>query len=121
MVDATQTDDLLGTESGDAPHRRRKNATRKSQGPLHDVLTAALPDMVGPGNVCDLHKLADRLGITQQAIYKWMRPNYPNRIPFKQARAIVQMSQNQTLSRLTAGERHRWHPATEKDFFDFVT
>ncbi len=48
---------------------RWKRATR---GPLHDLLTRALPDLVDErSKVVNLHKLADALNMTYQGVYKW--------------------------------------------------
>lgn len=114
MVD-TEDFDLLGAddESADRGNRWR----RKLRGPLHDVLTRALPDLrsdtVGE-EFCDLTKLAKALSLSKQGVYKWFKPGRKNQIPRNQVERIVEMSKRQT----TGG--HDFTPITREDFWEFL-
>ncbi len=100
--------------------RRRMPKVRTDRGPLHQVLTEKLPDLRGPGGVCDLHRLALELGMTHQGVYKWMKPGRPNQLPFAQVKRIVALSERQSLRGLDTQEKEQWSPATEADFFEFI-
>lgn len=108
-----ELDELLDNDTLPKPRRAKK---RKVQGPLHNVLTRALPDMVDAENgMCNLHTLAKALGLSPQGVYKWMKPNRPNRLPKSQIEKIVKLSEKQT----TAGIE--FVPATANDFWEFLS
>jgi hypothetical protein len=71
-------------------------APSASRGPLHDVLSAGLPDLcnkktglISPG------KLAKALNITKQAVHKWFHPSRPNRVPAGKIQTLINISANQ--------------------------
>lgn len=104
-------DDMLGT----APAKKRRKA-RSSRGPLHDLLTSALPDFLhARDGVCDLDRLANALDLTRQGVYKWMKPGRANRVPARQVDEIVKLSKNQKK-----GGRN-FVPATREDFWQFLS
>lgn len=108
-------DSLLGTADENADRGNRWK--RISRGPLHDVLTRALPDFMSTvtgENICDLNKLAAALDMSKQGVYKWFKPGRKNQIPPNQVDRIVTMSQNQK----TAGADFK--PVTREDFWDFL-
>lgn len=107
-----EIDDMLGLETA-LPLRRSK--PRVSRGPLHDLITKALPDLKSPDGVCDLHKLAEELSMSYQGIYKWFRPGRDNRLPANQVDRIVEMSANQT----TGGRGFK--PAKREDFWPYLS
>jgi hypothetical protein len=90
-------DDLLGDEDTGRPDtNNRRNKARKSLGPLHDLLTERLPDLRHPAyGVCDLHELAKLRGMSFQGVYKWFRPNHPNKLPVGQVDFLVDLSARQ--------------------------
>ncbi|TPI86426.1 helix-turn-helix domain-containing protein [Mesorhizobium sp. B2-8-9] len=104
-------DDMLGM----APAKKRRKA-RSSRGPLHDLLTQALPDfMHARDGVCDLDRLAEKLDMTRQGVYKWFKPGRANRIPAKQVEEIVKLSANQRK------RGREFVPATREDFWQFLS
>ncbi len=106
-------DDMLGGDV--APVRKRRKA-RSSRGPLHDLLTRVLPDLMHlRDHVCDLDRLAEALKLTRQGVYKWMKPGRPNRIPPSQVDKIVKLSANQRNK--PAG----FKPATREDFWQYLS
>lgn len=118
----TDIDELIGTNDDGRPKAIRRAKTRANLGPLHDLLTEKLPDFIGAGDVCDLHKLAKELAMTYQGVYKWCSLG---RLPFKQVKRLVALSQRQKLGKLTAEQQTRYEakpfePATEADFHEFI-
>ncbi len=107
-------EDMLGTDDG-RPKHVRKPKTRANLGPLHELLTAKLPDLKGEGDVCDLHKLARELAMTYQGVYKWMRPNKSPSLPFRQAERIVKLSERQKK------KPKDFVPATVADFHPYIS
>lgn len=74
-------------------------ASGTSRGPLHDILSAGLPDLcnkktglISPG------KLAKALNITKQAVHKWFHPSRPNRVPAGKIQTLVKLSADQARS-----------------------
>ncbi len=111
----TDYDTLLGTNDEVADRGNRWK--RISRGPLHDVLTRALPDFkskVKGEDICDLNKLAAALDMSKQGVYKWFKPGRKNQIPPNQVDRIVEMSHQQK----TGGSGFR--PITREDFWDFL-
>ncbi len=111
----TEFDALLGDEGGSADRGNRWK--RVSRGPLHEVLTRALPDFksaVNGENICDLNKLAEALEMSKQGVYKWFKPGRKNQIPTEKVERIVEMSEAQT----TGGPD--FQPVTRNDFWDFL-
>ena len=108
-------DSLLGL--GEKVADRGNRWKRISRGPLHDVLTRALPDFksqVKGEDMCDLNKLATALDMSKQGVYKWFKPGRKNRIPPTQVNRIVAMSQSQK----TGGRDFK--PITREEFWDFL-
>lgn len=61
--------------------------------PLYKFLHAALPDWHRPDGTLDIPLVADELGISAEAIYKWLRKGQlPNAT---RARQLFEMSQRQ--------------------------
>jgi hypothetical protein len=88
---------LLDDLDDDMPRSTRKKP-RSSRGPLHDILTRGLPDLVDKTSippVCDLHKLAVVLKMSPQGVYKWFQPGRNNAIPFRRVTKIVALSEKQ--------------------------
>ena len=107
-------DTLLGGTEPPQPARGHR-WKRASRGPLHDLLTRALPDLIDDrSQVANLHKLAAALNLTYQGVYKWFRPGRTNQIAANQVERIVEMSQKQT----TGGAD--FVPVTREDFWDFL-
>lgn len=93
----------------------RKGPYHSNRGPLHDVFTRSFPDLVNPrSGLCDIKKLAKSLGMTYQGVYKWMSPRNKNKLPARQIKRLVELSQKQ----VTGGED--FVPATNEDFLPFV-
>ena len=118
----TDIDDILGSDDG-RPKTIRRPKTRANLGKLHDLLTEKLPDLIGPGDVCDLHKLSKEMAMTYQGVYKWCSLE---RLPFKQVKRLVALSQRQKLNNLTEAQQDRYakspfEPATEADFHEFIS
>ncbi len=111
----TNYDALLGT--GDDATDRGNRWKRVRRGPLHDVLTRALPDFrstVKGEDFCDLNKLAEALNMSKQGVYKWFKPGRANQIPRTQVDRIVEMSQNQKTA------PGNFVPVTQADFWDYL-
>lgn len=108
-------EEMLGFDHDTRPKPIRRAKTRQNLGPLHELLTEKLPDLTGPGGVCDLHKLAKELSMTYQGVYKWMPPKRKNQLPFKQVKRIVALSERQ--KRAPEG----FVPATEADFHPYIS
>ena len=90
---------------------------RKSRGVLHTRITRYLPDFIDEGDkVANLRRLSIALDMSYQGVYKWVKPNRPNRITPQIAQMLVE------LSRLTDREKapKDWRPATLEDFWEFV-
>ena len=116
-------DEMLGASGDGRPKNVRRPKTRANLGKLHNLLTAKLPDFIGPGDVCDLHKLAKELAMTYQGVYKWTSKE---ELPFKQVKRLIALSQRQKLANLTASQKeffdeHPFEPATEADFYPFIS
>lgn len=91
------------------------NKKRTSRGPLHDRMTKFLPDFIEPGDGCaSIHRIAMALGMSNQGVYKMMRPGVPNRIEPKIAEMLVE------LSSLSKKRDSDFRPATIADFWEFV-
>jgi len=107
----TDTDNLLG----DADRPRNARYKRESRGPLHDLITRALPDLVDQEHgVANLHKLAEALEMTYQGVYKWFKPGRQNLISTNRVDRIVEMSRNQS------NPPEGFKPVTQADFWDFL-
>lgn len=94
---------------------------KRSRGALHDLLTAKLPDFRGLDGVCDVSILATKLGVTRQAIERWMTKGQQQRLPFRQVRRIVVLSQQQTLEGLSPEQKKIWVEAIPEDFIPFIS
>jgi len=112
---STDYDSLLGTDGEIGGRGNRWK--RISRGPLHDVLTRALPDFkskVKGEDICDLNNLAVALGMSKQGVYKWFKPGRKNQIPPNQVDRIVEMSAQQKHG------GHGFKPITREDFWEFL-
>lgn len=108
--------DLLDDPEDDSMPKTRKKP-RSSRGPLHDILTRGLPDLVDKTSnppVCDLHKLAQKLEMSPQGVYKWFQPGRNNAVPFRRVTTIVELSSKQR----TGGRGFK--PLTLQDFSAFA-
>lgn len=119
----TEIDDILGTSDNGRPLPIRRPKTRANLGRLHDLLTDKLPDLIGAGDVCDLHKVAKEMAMTYQGVYKWCSQE---RLPFKQVKRLVALSHRQKCNNLTEAQVQRYadkpfEPATEADFHQFIS
>ncbi|MFC5394228.1 hypothetical protein [Bosea vestrisii] len=107
-------DDILGSQEPKQAARGHR-WKRESRGPLHDLITKALPDFVDDGDsVANLHKLADALDLTYQGVYKWFRPGRKNQIAKNQVQRIVAMSEQQTSGGAD------FVPVKSADFWEFL-
>lgn len=72
----TNEDDMLGIAPGKYPAKKKKKNVRResSMGGLYDLLKRGLPDYVDDGKLL-VKPLAERLGISYQAMYKWFERN----------------------------------------------
>lgn len=92
----TDIADLIGFEDDGKPLNRRSKKARKSLGDLHVLLTEKLPDLVDPqSQVCDLHQLAKKRGMSFQGVYKWFKDHDENRLPYPQAMWLIELSEKQ--------------------------
>lgn len=114
---------MLGVNDDGRPAPKRRPKKRANLGPLHQLFTEKLPDLIDEnGEVCDLHKLATELALTYQGVYKWTSQD---RLPFKQVKRIIALSQRQTLSKLHPSqvehfEQNPFEAATEADFLPYI-
>lgn len=69
------------------PKNKPVMVSRKSLGPLHDLLLRACPP--NEKNEKSIYVLADRLGIRPWAVYKWISRNH---IPARRAKEIVDIA-----------------------------
>lgn len=113
---------MLGSDDG-RPVAKRRPKKRANLGPLHQLLTEKLPDLIDEnGEVCDLHRLAKELALTYQGVYKWTSQD---RLPFKQVKRIISLSQRQKRSKLHPSQVEFYadspfEPATEADFLPYI-
>lgn len=107
--------DLLG---GSDPKNGKTKLTRRtpvSRGPLHEVFTRGLPDLVNEEHkICDINKLAKALEVTPQCIYRWMPVGKHPTIPLRQADRIIALSEKQTTG------SDDFKPLTRDDFIKFL-
>jgi len=92
---------------------------RKIRGILHTRITRFLPEFVDNGDKCaNLRRLSIALDMSYQGVYKWMRPNRPNRITPQVAQMLVELSK--LTDRKSSKVPENWRPATIEDFWEFV-
>lgn len=92
------------------------NRERKCCGVLHQRMTRFLPDFIDEGEeFVNLRRISIAFEMSYQGVYKWVKPNQPNRITAQVAQTLVD------LSKLTENKPDKdWRPATIEDFWEFV-
>lgn len=110
-------DDIIGQEAKGRRGKRDTYYRRKNRGPLHHLIGRALPSICGPDGVANLHELAKTLDLTYAAVHKWMRPDAEHKIPAKQARRIVKLSEEFAENK---DAPKSFKPVSEADFLPFL-
>lgn len=82
--------------------------------PLYKFLTAALPDWRTPTGILDVVGLADEIGLSKEAIYKWFRTG---NLPAKRCRELHEISQRESNLNILAAENTE--PPELSAFYDF--
>lgn len=89
-------------------------------GGLHELLIRGLPDFVEDGVLNVKSKLAPRIGISYQAVYKWFDRD---RISPKRVETLVYLSENSKKKPATMvvdGKKEPWAPLKKEDFWKFM-
>lgn len=90
---ALQDNDDFGLDIEPTRDASTTGPRQQSLGPLHDLLTRGLPDLVKENGILDTEALAHRMGISFQAVYKWYTRN---QLPSKRLQRIIDISKSQT-------------------------
>ncbi len=107
-------DDDFGLDDDRPSRKPRSKPKRRNEylGKLHELLTKGLPDFVDDAGILDTKKVADLLGISFQALYKWFERD---QIPAKRIAVIV------TLSKKQKKKGESFSPLVRDDFWEFLS
>lgn len=111
--------DFLGTKPKAVVEvvRKERPYTRHHHGELHEFLSEKLPNLCDEKGVGDLKKIGEALGLTYQAVLKWVKRG---KVPPGQVTNLVALSQAQDVKSLSAVQRKRFVPAKVTDFHRWV-